>query len=179
MYWLPGLLGHNSRYFTLRKLYLLNDDNDELEQLEQFECKYCGSIIVDDKISIEIDNECIEQNRISKLKYEEDMKIYGSQLRTFKNEVEKYKEIINTHNIEIDKSIFKRMFSSKWGLHSEQFYPEIVISKSEIAISDYHMPVEKYTKLSRPIAPQYSEILCKYITCLSCKRKNYFKGKGG
>ena len=175
MYWVPGLLGYYSRYFTLRKLFLLNDNND-LEQLEQFECKYCGSTIVDDNISIETDNECIEKNRTSKLKYEEDMKIYEFQLRTFKNQVEKYKEIINTHNTEIDKSIFKKMFGSKWGLHSEQFYPEIVISKSEIAISDYHLPVKKHPKLSRPFEPHYSEILCKYIICLSCKRKNYFKG---
>ena len=161
--------GCDSRYFTLRKLYLLNYN----KELEQFECKYCGSVLVDNKINIEIDNECVEANRTDKLKYEEDMKIYQVQLTNFKNEVKRYKEIINTHNNEIDQNIFKRMFGSKWALHRDLYYPTIVKLET---IPGYYPPVTEYPELSRPIEPEYLEVPCKYITCPSCKRKNYVRG---
>ncbi len=170
MWCFPRLSGYDSRYFTLRKLYLLNDN----KELEQFECKYCGSIIVDNKINIEIDNECVEANRTGKLKYEEDMKIYNVQLTNFKTEVERYKEIINTHNNEIDhQNPFKRMSGSKWEMREELYHPTIV--KSE-RLPEYYPPVTEYPTLTRPTEPVYSEVPCKYITCPSCKRKNYVRG---
>ncbi len=108
------------------------------------------------------------------MKYEEDMKIYKVQLTNFKTEVERYKEIIKAHNNEIDhQNIFKRMFDSKWSLRRELYYPTIV--KSE-RIPEWYPPVTEYPTLTRPTEPVYSEVPCKYITCPSCKRKNYVRG---